>query len=73
MKVFNPIKRQFAPRVSVDATISLPANEHEATPTKVDTEVVEMYEDDGWKEWQDSVFVEEFTNDAIQTVPGKLE
>ena len=73
MKVFKAINRQFTPRVSVDATISLPANENEAPPTKVDAEVVEMYEDDGWKAWQDSVFVDEFTNDAMQTVPGKLE
>jgi len=73
MKVFKPISRQFTPRVAADATLSLPANENEAQPTEVDTHVVEMYDDDGWKEWQDSVFVDEFTNEAIQTVPGKLE
>lgn len=73
MKVFKPISRKFAPRVATDATLSLPADEDESIPAKVDVAVVEMYDEDGWKEWQDSVFVNEFTDEALDTVPGKLK
>ena len=73
MKVFKPISRKFIPRVSVDATLSRPANDYESPPSKADVAVVEMYDEDGWKEWQDSVFVNEFTNEALDTVPGELE
>ena len=55
----------------MSATLAMPANEHEKPAVQADTRVVEMYEDDGWKEWQDSVVVYEFTNDALDTVPEK--
>lgn len=73
MKVFKPLQRQYVPRKAADATLTIPQNEHEKTSLKADTKVVEMYEDDGWKEWQDSVVVYEFTNESIETIPGKLE
>ena len=71
MKIFKPIPSQFQPRVSIDATIAVLANDGDPAPDKVDVEIVEMYEDDGWKAWQDSAFVEEFTNSALQTIPGR--
>ena len=73
MDVYKPIKRQFVPRNKTTATLALPADEKEAAPTEVDAEVVELQGDDGWQQWQDSVFVDEFTNEAAKTIPGELK
>lgn len=73
MDVFKPIKRTFVPRSKAPATLALPANENEPPPDAPDVEVTEMQGEDGWQEWQDSVMVDEFTNDALQTIPGELK
>lgn len=73
MEIYKPIKRVFVPRTRQGATIALPAASGDLPPTGVDAEIVEFQGDDGWQQWQDSVMVEEFTNDALQTVPGALE
>jgi len=72
MNIFSPIKRQFVPRRKVDVTLTMLERAHDQTSPKADTEVIEMHGDDAWQEWQDSVFVVEFTDEAMNTVPGKL-
>lgn len=73
MQVYKPLQRTFVPRKKVESTLALPENEQQPAPTEVDAEVVELHGDDGWHEWQDSVLVDEFTNEALQTVPGELK
>lgn len=73
MDVYKPIKRVFVPRAKKEATLALPADDNALPPTQVDAEVTELQGDDGWQQWQDSVMVEEFTNDALQTLPGELK
>lgn len=73
MDVYKPIKRQFVPRKKTVATLALPEEGKPVEPGSVDAEVVELQGDDGWQQWQDSVFVDEFTNEATQTVPGEIK
>ncbi len=72
MEVFKPITRKFVAKKAA-TTLVLPSDDKDAPPPFVDSEVVEFQGDDGWKQWQDSVFVEEFTDEAMQTVPGELK
>lgn len=72
MDVFKPLKRKLILRHKVEVTLSLPADGNASRASPSDVEVVEMHDDDAWQEWQDSVFVEEFTNGAMQTVPGRM-
>lgn len=73
MDVFKPPKRTFVPRKTEPATLTVPADPDEPGPSGPDSEVVELQGDDGWMQWQDSVFVQEYSDEALQTVPGSLK
>ncbi len=73
MDVFKPPKRAYVPRKKAPATLAVSDNPEDPAPTQPDAEVVEMQGEDGWLQWQDSVFVQEYSDEALQTVPGTLK
>lgn len=74
MDFFKPLKRQFVPRRKSTATLALPADGEEAPQSAAaDAVVTEMQGDDGWMQWQDSVQVQEYLDECLRTVPGRLE
>ncbi len=73
MDDFKPPKRAYVPRKESHATLAGPDKPEDPAPTRPATEVVEMQGEDGWLQWQDSVFVQEYSDEALQTVPGTLK